>query len=294
MDKLYDFIFENTYNKTLEDLQDEEAAKIREDVVVLRKSYQDKVCVTNYNMDRLRRAYMICYFPYYLDPAYDLLKNSVIPLIKENIMSNNKVCLSYFAGGPCPELVGTLKAFRDSGINKKFEVRILDYEQGWKEQRKITQKVIKKYLPEVKLSLQTFSGCDLMLDCGFCNNCWEYCKNELYRKTDIYFMQNCLNHIYQKAEVVENIKNKISYAKSGAIFVIIDLKYDRVEEIMGKFIKDIEGAAKVVATNVGKEVASKYFNEVIPDLLKKKIFNGQDGLKAKKLTKYYYAVLIKG
>jgi hypothetical protein len=293
MDKLYEFIFENTYNISLPDIKEDVLKDVKEDIISLRNSYRSDFCVTGYDLDRQRNAYMISYFPHYISPAYNVSRRTLMPLLKGKLTNSSRIYISYFAGGPCPELVGTVMAFHDSGLDCRIDARILDFEKGWAAQSQTTLKLIQEYFPDVKVSLKTYSGCDIMLDCRLCSDCWDYCSNDLYKKTDIYFMQNCLNHINKQGDFIQNIKNKISYASPGAVFVFIDLNYRVVKDVMKSLIEGIKGSARVVDTNINGMLSLSECPEQMPQILKDKVFTGEKFLIPKIWTKYYYTVLLK-
>lgn len=132
-----------------------------------------------------------------------------------------------------------------------------------------------------------------MIDCKFCDSGWNYCSKELYKKTDIYFMQNCLNHIYEKGNFIENLKNKIKYSKPKAIFILIDLNYTNAKKILKELYSEIKNSVKILSTNIQSGLTLSYCPVNMPQLLKEKIFIGDEGLIPKKKTYYYYVVFMK-
>ena len=73
---LYQRVFEKTYgpSETMDGLLSfAETLRVREAVQSLRQSYQlqhaDEACVSRYHTEENRKAYMLAYYPYYVEPA---------------------------------------------------------------------------------------------------------------------------------------------------------------------------------------------------------------------------------
>jgi len=291
MDNLYEIIFEKVYGTKLTELTDKEAEKIKEDIVKLRKSYKSDFCETSYDENDLRNAYMISYFPNYIYPAYEVVKNAVLPEIKKRIHGEEKVHLNYFAAGPCPELLGTVKALREGNLGSNLKITVLEYEKGWKEQRAVMSNLLQGYPGNKRVKIEHIYGCDLTMRCKDCKEAFNLCLNKMYKNGDMFFMENCLNHINDSEDFISNLKDRISYIKKGAMFIIIDLDYEVVRDILKSLPKEVEGIAKIVSTNVYRGRSHSRYTESIPQQLKRLIFTGEQNLIAKVNTYYYYMVL---
>lgn len=291
MDNLYEVIFEMVYGIKLSELTEKEAEKIKMDIIKLRKSYRSDFCDTSYDENDLRNAYMISYFPNYIYPAYEVVKSVVLPEIKKTMDINKKVHLNYFAAGPCPELLGTVKALRESNLGSNLKITILEYEKGWKEQREVMSNLLQKYPGNKKIKIDHIYGCDVTLRCKDCREAFNLCLNKMYKNGDIFFMENCLNHINDSQDFISNLKERISYLKKGAMFIIIDLNYDVVREVLKSLQDELKDIAEVVRSNVYQGKSLSRYTGSVPEQLKRLVFIGKQDLIAKVNTYYYYMVL---
>lgn len=135
---IFDRVFEKTYGPAIMPygcLSDAETIRVREAVQSLRQSYQpqyaDEACVSRYHTEENRKAYMLAYYPYYVEPACRVVRDYVVPALQERQAFYPVLNLAFFAGGPCPEMYGTLKALRGAQLHEKTAVTILDWECGW-------------------------------------------------------------------------------------------------------------------------------------------------------------------
>lgn len=286
MQGLYNYIFERVYNVPIENIDEAELNIIKEDIRSLRQSYRDDFCVTHYEKDRQRKAYMISYYPNYIFPVYDIIRKFILPNTNKEILN-----LSYFGAGPCPELVGTLMALKD--LCNNYEIYLFDYEEKWKEEFKITKEIIENYFKGIKSRFNSINGCDISLNCNTCFEREEYCRNEIFKRIDICFMQNVLNHLKDDTDFISSLKDKFKAFKKGAFLVIIDLNYDTSINLMKKIAIDFTDYGQVVATNINKGYENSRNPIELPKIFKEKIFSGNN-LMPKLNTRYYYLVLMRG
>ena len=142
---IFDRVFEKTYSPAVmpyECLSDAETIRVREAVQSLRQSYQpqyaNEACVSRYHTEENRKAYMLAYYPYYVEPACRVVRDYVIPALQERQAFYPVLNLAFFAGGPCPEMYGTLKALRGAQLHDRTAITILDWECGWESEQQIS------------------------------------------------------------------------------------------------------------------------------------------------------------
>ena len=78
IESLYEEVFCQTYGKDAEQLTSTEAEAIQSSVRMLRRGYRQPVCDSYYEREEARRAYMIAYYPYYIEPARQLVASQVV------------------------------------------------------------------------------------------------------------------------------------------------------------------------------------------------------------------------
>lgn len=305
---LYQRVFEKTYGLALamnHCLGESDVIRVREAVQSLRSGYLlqagQQACANRYHTAENRKAYMLAYYPYYVEPAFQIVRHYVIPALRERQAFYPILNMAFFAGGPCPELYGTLKALKDARLHGRANITILDWESGWQPQQQISWQLCK----EDGLVHRGDEGrfiyrCNNLVPCTRCPHGGS-CRQRIHDQADIYFLQNYLSHVERSATetFLDKMHATLEKAKRGAIFVILDLKYASSRTIMSKLAARVQGngnlPVSVIGTNLckgGKPVWSRCPYEM-PAEVQAKIFRGDDGFVPKRWTKYYYLVLQK-
>lgn len=305
---LYQRVFEKTYgpSDTMDGLLSfAETLRVREAVQSLRQSYQpqhaDEACVSRYHTEENRKAYMLAYYPYYVEPACRVVRDYVIPALQERQPFYPVLNLAFFAGGPCPELYGTLKALRGAQFHDRTAVTILDWERGWKSEQRISWQLCKEdglihRGDEGKLIYR----CDNLLPCEQCMH-GRTCRQRIHEQADVYFLQNYLSHVEpaEQETFLSKMRATMEQAKPGAVFVIIDLQYAGSKAIMRELANRVQAEwdvpADIIGTNLfsGGAPAWSRCPYEMPAEVQAKIFRGDSGFLPKKWTRYYYLVLQK-
>ena len=266
--------------------------KIREAIIEVRKSYQSSnACETKYHTEELRKAYMIAYYPYYIEPIRRIIRKHIIPHF-DNV---GNVCVDCFAGGPCPEILGLLQAYSDV-YYISFDVCVYDSEAEWESYQNMT----KRLCNEIKLGRETVNWKFMRnFDILKTINLIDFFSYRWQHKTDIFLLQNYLSHLdYSQADIfLKWFEKLVSFMKAGAFFVCVDLNYDTPKKILTKMADLnflLRTGLKVIGMwlpTKGKPLSVKHGNQ--PKPLRDKIFNGENKLIPKTYTNYYYVVLQK-
>ena len=293
-------IFQETYGKPSKAFYYKEnyaiRDKIRESVMLLRKSYENSVCITPYNEEEIRKAYMIAYYPYYIAPIKKIVQEQIVP----KICNKEKIFIDCFAGGPCPEVYGTVKAISDFGKSQDIDIASYDLEKGWSNYKNITMNLCKELVNKLKwLFAYNF---DISAHVHALKH-WRVGTKKLSERwsneTDIFLLQNYLSHVSDEMQFMTWFTNLSQLMKIGSFFVCIDFKgYPLVEKILNML-----GNEKFVA-NFNLSVNNKCIpsRDAICEIrhdnpsygIRKNIFDEKtDGLHKKNITKFYYVVLQK-
>lgn len=289
MSNIYEKIFNKVYGYPTDELNVNNSKNIRESIIALRESYRTNTPITAYDEKQIRKAYMLAYYPNYMKLSYELSKKYIV----EHLINNtriNRIKVVFFAAGPAAEASGVLKALSDVGCSKRLDISILDLEKGWEEERKVTSMIINKMTNLKISSLNHLSGCDLTIDCKkVCSN-WPSCEKNIFQ-SDLYFMENCINHMSKEVDFTERLKRKIKDLKQGALFTIIDLDYANVKSVIRNLKNNCSEIVDVISTNIDSGTSSSRLDTKLPDKISEYIFDDSEGLIAKKNTKYYYIIL---
>ena len=284
---IYDELTKKNYGMTLKELDENTVKGIKANILKLRNSYKSNTPRTNYFNEEIRKAYMLSYYPNYSEPIYELMDKYIKKELEEKL--NKKLKFTFFGAGPGAEVLGVSKYLCDINYEKQVEFILTDYEDGWNNQRNITKNLIQS-LGSIKSNGLTYiSGCDLTINCQ--KDCfeWKFCKSILY-KSDVFIMQNCLNHIATSNTFYKNLLRRIDFMKEGSIFIIIDFGYEISMNIIKKLAT--EKKFEIISTNIFNKLIESRINDFINEDIDKKIFSGE-GLIRKKVTKYYYIIIKK-
>lgn len=272
---LKDYLNLNQYNV-------EKLSTYKESVKALRASYKSDTCIPKYDTDKDRDSYMLAYFPY-----YGLLTSEVIEKIRNHIDIKEKMNVSVFGCGPAPEIIGINNQLKNV---QRITYNLFDYENGWRNQREFAKKYIKNnYSSNVIFS--EISGCDLLSLCEDCQYSNVKCKEKL-KSTDLFIMQNCLNHMKNEEDFIKKMIYLVKNAKKGSIFIIIDLeKYDISKRLLKKI--KIENSQKCRKLNEGYNQFLKINKNSINITIREHLFTGENGLIPKTTVNYIYLAMQK-
>ncbi len=298
--ELTERIFRQTYGFPSENLQGEELDKVRDAVIELRDSYAANVCTPLYHREEIRKAYMFAYYPYYIQPVYDLVSNVLrtdwgqssleywgeraIGFDGEDLGAVVPIDLTYIAGGPCPELFGTVKALKDIGLDNDIDAEIYDIEEGWRDLQNITLDLCKDYYGK-NISLNFYSDYDAR----------KSENQELRNGQGILFMQNYLSHVRDEEKFMQSFENLLNSNRFGKI-IILDLNYNATGNIFERICdKDFMSKHSLIeilkhTPDDGDPITATHEN---PSFGIRKIFDRNiDGIHyPKKYTRYYYLAL---
>lgn len=305
---LYQRVFEKTYgssNAMHDCLSDVDAVRVREAVQSLRNSYllQDgeQACASRYHTVENRKAYMLAYYPYYVEPACRIVRHYVIPALQERQAFYPVLNMAFFAGGPCPEMYGTLKALQGARLHDRATITILDWESGWQPQQQISWQLCKEDgLVHRGDEGRLIYRCDNLVPCARCAH-GGICHKRIHAQADIYFLQNYLSHVEcsEKETFLTKMHATLEQAKHGAIFTILDLQYASSRTIMRELAVRVQDKwnlpVSIIGTNLynGGAPAWSRCPYEMPEEVQAKIFRGDDGFMPKKWTRYYYLVMQK-
>ena len=111
MDNIYEEIFSEIYGYPVCNLNENNSRNIRDSIIKLRASYRSNEPITEYDKSSIRKAYMLAYYPNYMNLVYELVKLHIV----DNLTNEaRRIKVVFFAAGPGPEVSGVLKGLNDS------------------------------------------------------------------------------------------------------------------------------------------------------------------------------------
>ncbi|MFZ1127549.1 hypothetical protein, partial [Methanoregula sp.] len=200
---IYDKILKSLLPDACQDISNE--LKTLEDPTngLINKFHGNNAESLNYEDITVQSAYMLCYFPYYIENIYHLLH--YIECAETRHIFKNDMNINLYGCGPAPDLLG-LVAF----LNKKYGSKISHINVNFFDKHdwtKLRNECVNNYakLFNHTINIETNNSEINLLECDNA----EYVVANVVDDSQLHVFQNCTTDIYTQCK---------SYHKIGAIF----------------------------------------------------------------------------
>lgn len=231
-----------------------------------------------------RGAYLLAYFPYYIEPIYYTLALEKMEFAER---PNGIMKAAFLGGGPVPEALGLAAYLRDRAPHiTAIHGTVFDREKGWnKVQQELLPIIASHYLQQSGCLNLEHKPCDVV-NCMSCNSSCD----SLLGGTDFIISQNFLTEIYNDREkAFHNFRNIIAKSKCRAI-VFVENAYGDIFRFMDELAGWLH--AEGITTKRGTPKMTAIRSQVkIPDTLLENLFTGESGLIPKRSVKFHHMVL---
>ena len=193
MERLYDYILEgieksgNFYKGNATGTFEAYLQALQPYVKDLRQGYKGSCVKVDYSHQSVQAAYLIAYYPQYVEMTLAILKS-----ISSELKFGNEVQACFFGAGPCPEVAALVQFLAEHSSNTtKLNANIYDIASDtWTISREVTTNHIlpKLWNGTVKLHANKFDLCS--------KNCF-LAIEESIKNSHIFIFQNCLNELYE-------------------------------------------------------------------------------------------------
>ena len=259
------------------------ASSMREPVQHIRKLYSQPIGrMLPYEDPEFRAAYLLAYFPYYIEPIYHVLQKAELP---GSFFNKSTLKAAFFGGGPCPELLGLAAYLKKKAPRlAAVEATVFDKQLGWNH---IQEELIPSMLPSYKsghtsLSLKNKS-CDVIgclkreCTCGIADK-------------DIIIAQNFLTEVYTEKQTAMETFERLINRSECRYLVFVDNMYDEVKNMMNELSNYLhnKGLTKQLVRAETTKISPKFR---IPEVMRQNLFTGENGLKTKYTVKFHHMVL---
>ena len=246
----------------------------------LRKKYKGESVCVDYADENFRRAYMLAYYPFYINPICQTLEScNFVEIIGEK--ENLHTCC--FGGGPLPELLGIGK-YINSYMPGTWCINctVFDYYEEWTHERQLhTLNLIGHY----------YSGLPNLFEKSF--DLWSgrlQVPDEV-KNSDLVVFQNCFNDCpTEKYGILKNNVRAIwENMPRNSLMVIIDLDYSATIDL----IRQIEA---MIAAAGGNILLPAKINDCPLrncQLLIERLYDGTDGLIPRYHSWYWSLAVVK-
>jgi hypothetical protein len=201
------------------------AAGMREHVVRARRLYAQPIGrQLPYHDPHFRAAYLLAYFPYYIEPIFHELQSAEIP---DSLFDGGRLNVALFGGGPCPELLGLAAWLRQrSPLLESLDAVVFDRELGWRPiQEGLIPGMLDDYRSITTRITLTSHGCDVVecrtRDCSCC-----------VADRDLILSQNFLTELYGKRHLALQTFERIIRTSRCRYLVFVENRYEAVREFM--------------------------------------------------------------
>ena len=261
------------------------ARRLRGIVKEIRKGYRSPFGIRfSYGQQLFQNGYLVAYFPYYIEPIYHVLKSANLT---EDIFGKEKLQVSFFGGGPCPEALGLAAYLREKAPNlQSVDMSIFDRENSWNiiQQGLLSEMLLDYAAPETEFSIQG-RQCNVIK----CNGS-KCSSSKAITGSDLVIAQNFLAEVQTDSEAVINSFEGIVRRSNCQYLVFVENNYDKNKEMLNfinrrLYSKGLSvGLAKIGYTEIQP-------NFILPEVLRKNLFIGANGLIAKKYVKFHHMVI---
>jgi hypothetical protein len=230
----------------VEDSEQSQRASMRKTqphVSKLRWGYKYDSSTINYGDENQRAAYLLSYYPHYIEGVYHAICH-IPENLRNQIFASEKARACFLGCGPAAEVLGWLAAISEFSDNTKKVLAFLLDEYHWYVGQTITTYLASEYWNNGRYIPYPIST-DLTKDFKD----WSPIVCRAIQNSPLIIMQNCINDaIGSSSNFFKNMQEIVRKANEDAIFIIIDLQYKTVYDRMCK-VEDIiteQGLGQVI------------------------------------------------
>ncbi len=259
------------------------AVDMRQHVSRIRRLYKKPIGQTiPYNETDFRAAYLLAYFPYYIEPIYHVLEAAYLP---DSLFETGTLKAAFFGGGPCPEALG-LAAYLKKRVPRlaRVEATAFDRQPAWNQ---IQQGLVPSMMPSYKSGHTRFTlnsrPCDVVeclareCTCGVAD-------------MDIIIGQNFLTEVYaNRSKAFDTFERLIKRSKCRYL-VFVENNYDEVKVLMNDLSCSLFDKGLTKARPVA-EAQSIMPNFRLPQVMQQHLFTGEGNLQPKYKVHFHHMIL---
>jgi hypothetical protein len=262
----------------------------------LRKAYKCCPCQVDYSSENTRAAYMLGYYPYYIEIIYTELSK----LTRENFppnWGNDSISACFLGGGPCPEIVGWLAYLSDHFPNIRLaNAFVFDkYNESWKVCREITGKMVTPNYWDGIINIIPVPYDILDIDTLGTEE-----AIEAIRISNFFVMQNCLNDqpgsntsFLNSDKIIKSLMSIVEIAPTDSLFLLADLQFSRAQKLMKLLEQEIQLRNIAIPLKPVKAYHYCIKSNLASNKILEELFTGEDQLIKKENTNYYSSILYK-
>lgn len=259
------------------------AVDMQEHVYRIRKLYNMPIGRTiPYDDADFRAAYLLAYFPYYIEPICHVLEAANLP---DSLFVTGTLKAAFFGGGPCPEALGLAAYLRKRAHHlTRIEATVFDRQPGW---NMIQQELVPSMMASYKSGNTKFilnsRSCDVVeclareCTCGVADK-------------DIIIGQNFLTEVYtDRIRAMETFERLIRRSRCRYM-IFVENNYSDVKGLMNDLSTYLYDKGLITSKPVAETTTIRP-NFRLPEVLKQNLFIGTDKLIQRHSVKFHHIVL---
>jgi hypothetical protein len=258
----------------------------------LREAYRSSPSRVDYSCPHNRAAYLLAYYPHYIEALYHILCDSPQEIIMR-FFSRQKLRACFFGSGPAPEAIGWIAYLNEHvPAAERAVAYLLDkHSSGWHKGQEITRyHLAPVYWPQGKLITVPLEFDFLDLP-----NSWDARVERAIQISDFFVMQNCLNdQLDLSDELLQNFLWIFQQIQSGSIFIIADLKFQNVLDLMVRIEKEVVSTELGVVVHSATQGIVEFQSQIeAPSIIYEELLTGEDNLIPRRYTRFYSSILVR-
>ncbi len=259
------------------------AVDMQEHVYRIRKMYNMPIGRTiPYDDADFRAAYLLAYFPYYIEPICHVLEAANLP---DSLFATGTLKAAFFGGGPCPEALGLAAYLRKRLRNlTHVEATVFDRQPGW---NMIQQELVPSMMPYYKSGNTTFKlnsrSCDVVeclarqCTCGVADK-------------DIIIGQNFLAEVCMDRTKAINTFERLIRRSNCRYLVYVENQYDEVKSLMNELSAHLYDNGLTINRPTAQTTTIRP-NFKLPQVMLQHLFVGSDGLIPRYNVHFHHMIL---
>jgi hypothetical protein len=255
----------------------------------LRYGYRFDATAINYADENQRAAYLLSYYPHYIEGVYHAISRIPIELRNE-IFASAKARACFLGCGPAAEVLGWLTAINEFSDRTTKALAFLLDEYHWYVGQTITTHLANEYW-----SKGTYLPFPISIDLTKRFENWNGIVHRAIQNSHLIIMQNCINDAIGSCDnFLDNMHKIVDYASEDAILIIIDLCYDTVYERMLVVEESVAGYGLGQVICSVTEGGNKYHSNIeTPRIITDELLIGdKEKMLIKKNRTNYYLTMI--
>jgi hypothetical protein len=192
----------------------------------------------NYQDTATQAAYMLRYFPYYIETSYNILKAIDTATINPVFIDDMSICL--YGCGPAPELLGILKYIQNCQPNvRTVNINFFDKHE-WSPWRDVCTRMISREYWSGKIDKVNQSPWNYLTD----NISEDPTVLQMIRGAGLHSIQNCFSDLIYSdvanSTIINTFTNLFEMTSSDCIFILSDQNIATVKTIFNQISDQIE------------------------------------------------------